>query len=299
MTIETHFIEEYNNNLQLLSQQMKSRFRGTMMEKPHVGKGAAIVDQFGALPDAVERTQRAQPIVQNETPRDRRWVSPRDFDTGEIIDEADRLRLAVQPDSAIMRSHLAVMNRKLDDLIIAAFFADAKTGVDGTTTTAFPTAPTQTVANTVGAAAATGMNVKKLLAARRIIMANEVDLDDPMNTLYCAISSQEEDALLDQVKVVSTDYQNQAVLSGDGKALRSWFGINFVITERLTTVSTDRLCPFWAKSGMHIGIWKDISGDIRRLPTYQRNPVYIEQSMTANATRTEESKVVKILCSTS
>jgi len=292
--IEKHFIEEFNNNLQILSQQEKSIFRGTVMERMHKGEGARVVDQFGEK-EAVERTTRFAPVLMDETPRDARWLNPRDFDSGEPIDTYDRLRLAVQPDSSIMLTNMAAINRKLDDLIIGAFTGDAKTGKDGGTTTPFATS-TQTVGVTVGSTVNTGLNTKKLLTARKIILQNEIDITNPLNKVFCAITAEQEEDLLEQIKVVSTDYQNQAVLSGNGNKLNSWFGINFVQSERLLTDSNGyRINPFWVKSGMHFGIWQDVSGDIRRLPDIRRNPYYIEVMITANATRTEEKKVVQIL----
>lgn len=291
--ISTLNIQEFNDNLQMLSQQMQSKFRNAVMVGQHTGEGARVVDQIGEV-NLQKRTKQHADNVIIDVPHDARWVYIDDYNGGDYIDEEDRLRMSIQPDSKYVKAFVSAANRQMDDLIIEAFFADAKTGKYGATTTSFTAG--NVLANTIGAAAATGMNTEKLLAAREIVLGGDIDLDDPDNELYCAISPNEERELLDQVKVVSTDYQDRAVLSGGGKRLERWFGINFILTNRLTDDGTDRLIPFWCKSGMHLGTWKDVFGDIRRDPSKQRNPIYIEAGFSGGATRTEEAKVVKIKC---
>lgn len=295
--ITTLDITKFNDNLQLLSQQMGSRFRGTTMESSEIGEGVRVVDQIDQVV-AVERVSRDEDALNIKPGHDGRWIRPKDFHWGTIVDNIDKLRFRISPEGMYTTNATHAMNRALDDTVITALLGDALTGRDGTTTTAFDTA-NQQVAATVGAATDTGMNTDKLLEGREIIMAAEVDLDDPNNQLYCAISARQEHELLDQVKVVNTDFQERAVLAGDGRKLRSWFGILFVVTERLETETTgnnDRRCPMWVRSGMHLGVWQDIRGDIRRRNDKSGAPFQVETIGTFNSTRTEEVKVVEILC---
>jgi hypothetical protein len=66
--------------------------------------------------------------------------------------------------------------------------------------------------------------------------------------------------------------------------------------ERLPVdVSTHRRVIAWAKSGLHLGMWNDINTKIsERADKSYASQVYVKG--TFGATRTEEKKVVEILC---
>ena len=292
-SIVNNFVDEFNENLQLLSQQQGSRLRKAVNEAMHVGEGASAADQLAAAV-AQRRTTRhaAKPII--ETTHSRRWVYPVDYDWGDVVDNEDKLRLKISPEGGYTKTGLAAINRAMDDEIIGSFFASSNTGVRGADTTAHPSS--RQVAVTVGASTDTGLNTDKLLAARELIMAANVDLDEPGNELFCAINANYEHQLLEQIKVGNSDY-NKAIFAGNGKVLGSWFGITFIHTERLDTdSSSDVRVPFWCKSGMHLGIWKDVTGNITQRNDLTRDPYHVSTCGTFGATRLEEVKVVEIIC---
>ena len=294
-TISRSYIETYNDSLRLLSQQMPSRFRTCVMTGSQKGEGAAPVDQVAAA-EGTQVTTRAQvkPVI--ETVHHRRWEYPKSYAWGDICDEIDKLKINIELTGAYTQTGNAAINREIDDEVIRAFFADAQTGRSGGDTTSFDS--NNQVAVGEGASGATGMNTDKLLAAREIILANNVDLDDPSNKLYCAISAAQERDLLEEVKVVNADYSGKAVLDGSGTHLREWFGISFILSERLDVDgSSYRRNPFWAMSGMHLGVWQDVTGDIVQRPDLNLNPMHISVNSTFGATRVEEEKVCEILCS--
>lgn len=295
-TISRSYVETYNDNLKLLSQQMRSKFREAVdVETGVTGEGLVPVEQVAAA-EMIDITTRYQvkPLV--ETVHDRRWVYPVHKGWGDIIDNIDKLKINVGLEGKYTKTGMAAGNRSIDDEIIGKFFATALTGRSGGTSTTFPSA--NQVAVATGAAAATGMNVKKLLTARENILDGDVDIDMPDNQLYCGISPKQEHELLEQVKVVSTDYQKEAVLSGDGKTLQSWFGISFIVSTRLDVDgSSYRRCPFWSKCGMNLSIWQDLTGDISKRTDLNLNPHHISVNASFGATRTEEAKVMEIKCS--
>lgn len=289
-----NFVDEFNTNLELLSQQEGSRFRESVMVDHHMGEGAAAVDQIQSVVGERRTTRHApKPVI--ETIHDRRWVYPTDFDWGDIVDNQDKLRTHIAPEGKYTQNGLAAIHRNMDDEIVDAMFADARTGVRGATTTAFPS--TQEIAVGTGSSGDTGLNTDKLLAAREKIMAANVDLLNPNNKLYCGISAQFEHQLLEQIKVGNNDY-NTNIFSRDGSGhLADWFGITFVLTERLATNGDgDFRIPFWAKSGMHLGVWKDVFGNIERRLDLTREPLHVTTGGTFGATRLEEVKVVEIIC---
>ena len=76
----------------------------------------------------------------------------------------------------------------------------------------------------------------------------------------------------------------------------AFMGFNFIHTERLPlNGSSQRRVPAFAKSGMHLGLFNDINTMIsERADKGYATQVYVKG--TFGATRTEEGKVVEIVC---
>jgi len=143
--------------------------------------------------------------------------------------------------------------------------------------------------NTGGTASA--LNVAKLQSGiQKLMLANKGEL---MESVYGAISSYEHDSLLKEMQIVNKDYGNSAVLV-DGKVKR-FMGVDFIITERLTVTSGNRLIPLWLKSGMHLGMWDEVRAEIGpRADKGYATQVYL--AMTLGATRTQLGKQIRIQC---
>jgi|DEB0MinimDraft_3_1074331.scaffolds.fasta_scaffold03276_5 hypothetical protein len=290
------YVETYTDSLRLLAQQQPSRFRNAVSVQSVKGEGVAFLETI-APSEAQEVTTRYADKVNIEQTHNRRWAHPRKFEWGAMVEDLDKLKMNIELNGPYTRQGNFAINRTIDDELVSKFFATSLIGRSGGDSVAFPTG-TNVVAVTEGAGAATGMNVDKLLAAREIILGNEVDIDDPMNKMYCAISAAQERNLLEQVKIVNKDYQDQAVLSGGGTSLKEWFGINFILTERLDVDSNSyRRNPFWCMSGMGLGIWRDVTTDVVQNTTITGNPFHVTVNAVFGATRLEEEKVVEIKCS--
>ena len=254
------------------------------MEDSYRGKSGAAVNQIGAV-NAVARTTRHADTPLIETPHDKRWVYPTDYEWADLIDDADKLKVIADPTSPYAINGAMALGRSMDDLIIAAATGTAKTGEDGTTSTVLGSG--QVAATTAG-----GLTIAKLREAMQLLIAAEVDVDN--EELYCAIGAQQHDDLLGQTQAISLDFTNKPVLV-DGR-IRSFMGFNFVDSQRLALSGTDRTAICWAKSGLHLGIWNDINARItERDDKSYSTQVYVKASF--GATRTEEKKVVAITCS--
>lgn len=290
--ISTHYVQQYGSTIALLLQQKGSKLRQHVMTGSYKGKAASVVEQFAAV-TAQRRNTRLEPVTFNGGDTDRRWVYPNDYDWYDAIDNLDKLRMIIDPQSAYVQQGMYAMGRAMDDEIISAFFGTAKTGENGGTSKAWASyTSTQQVAVTVGGAGS-GLNVAKLREAKRILMENEVDLEsDP---IIAVITAEQHDDLLNEVQVVSTDFNNRPVLV-DGK-IQQFLGIQFVHCERLgVDGSSYRRVPIYAKSGMHLGIWEDIKGDVTPRPDLRGKPIQVGCMGTFGATRLEEKKIVEVLC---
>jgi len=290
VNIPTHYAQQFATNIELLLQQKGSKLRNTVTSDSYVGEQASPVDQIGAVA-MQEVTGRFEPIGRVDAPTDRRWVLPSDYDLNQLIDSFDKLRLVTDPESPTVMNAVMAAGRQLDDIIIEAYFGAAKTGKSGSANTAFPAK--QQVDVNFGASSNTGLTVAKLREARKKLKAAEVDMD--MEEIYCVITAEQEDNLLAEAQVISLDYNEKPVLV-DGR-LNSFLGMNFVHCERIgLDTNSYRRVPVYAKSGMHLGLWNDITTDIDQRKDLKGHPFQAYVYMTAGATRIEEEKIVEIKC---
>ena len=283
--VTTAFVQQYSTNVALLLQQRGSKLRDAVTVGSYTGKAAKAVEQIGAV-TAQARTSRHADTPLISTPHDARWVFPSDYEWADMIDDQDKLRMLIDPTSPYAMNGAYALGRAMDDRILSAALGTAMTGENGSTSTSFATA-TQQIA--VGG---TGLTVAKLRQARRILMTNEVDvMADP---LYIAVTAVQLDELLGTTEVTSSDYNTvKTLVSGE---IDTFLGFKFIQCERLgTDGSGDRRCIAWAKSGLHLGMWNDINTKIsERADKSYATQVYVKG--TFGATRTEEKKVVEIIC---
>lgn len=290
--IPVGFSEDFTSEVQLLLQQKGSRFRAACMNRMFVGKDAKAVEQVGSV-SAQKRTTRHADTPQIDTPHDARWVYPVDYEFADLIDPQDELRAIASFQSSYVQNAAFAMARAQDDEFISAIFSDTtKTGEDAGTTTSWNTYSTVTATDHLIAHGSVGMTVAKLRSAKKAFLAAEVDIDfDP---LFVGIGAEQHDDLLGETLTTSLDYNTRPTLV-DGR-ITSFMGFNFIDSQRLPVASQIRSCPAWAKSGMLMGIWNDVTGRVsERDDKSYATQVYAKT--TIGCTRLEEAKVVEILAS--
>lgn len=285
---------KFTNIIKELPQQMDARLPMTFDQGNHAGsEGAAAVNQTGPITAQI-RTTRYAPIVFTEQPLDRRWVYPTPVEVTTPFDTLDKLAMAIDPTGAFVKNTVNAMNRQKDDIAIAAFLADAKTGKLGASTTSFLSA--NIIASNYGAAAATGMTAIKLEEAKRMMMTYEVDVEN--DTLYCVLGAKQWKNLMADTIFTSKEYLNSEArdVLATGK-LPPMMGINFIRSERLTlNGSSERQVIVYASSGMHWGVWQDVETQISQRNDLQSHPWQCDTTMYVGATRLDEKKVIEIAC---
>lgn len=315
INVNTAFVQQYSTNIQMLLQQQGARLRGAVQEYSFTGKAASMMEQFGQVAPVRNQGRHTDtPLI--STPQDKRWVYPNDYDWADLIDDQDRLRMLIDPSGPYTTAGVYAMGRAIDDEIVAGFFGSNNTGENGTTATGTLYAYNsngQSVAATTGGSAACGLNVAKLRAAKRILLANEVDIDN--DPLFIAITAKQHDDLLNEAQAISLDYTDKPVLVA-GK-ITQFMGFNFIHSERIpgggsfnSTINTGLsssdadgsyvagsrwMLPCWSKSGMALGMWNDIKASVDRRPD-KRNSWQVYVTGTFGAARLEEKKCVVINC---
>lgn len=281
--VTTAFVNQFSSNIQMLSQQMGSLLRNAV-DVETVNGEKAFFDQVGSAAAQLRTTRHADtPLI--DTPHSRRMLTLADYEYADLIDDQDKVRLLVDPTSTYARAAASAMGRAMDDVIIAAAFADASTGKDGSTTTSFDTANNQI------AAGASGLTLAKLIQAKEILDAGDVDPSIPR---YIAVSPKQVTDLLNNTTVTSSDYNTvKALAMGE---INSFVGFQFIVTNRLGVDGADaRRVIAWAADGIKLGIGKEPTAriDERADKSYATQVYY---AMTLGATRMEEKKVVEVLC---
>jgi hypothetical protein len=288
------FTTQFSTNLEFLLQQMSSKLRGFTSEGQHVGKTASPVNQLGAV-KLQTPAGRFAPMGRVDADMARRWVFPQDGELPQLIDSFDELKTIVDPKSKYATNASAAVGRAWDDAIVNAFFGTAYKGVDPSSFTAETWASFSSaydVAVDFQASAATGLTVAKIIEARRILMhyENDLSMEDP--TLV--IGSTQVSDLLKQVQVVSTEYNDRPVMV-DGKVTR-FLGCNIVQSERLGVASNVRDCALYMKSGMYLGMWKDMTNRVSIRNDLSGEPWQLYTSTSYGATRLQAGKIIKIKC---
>ncbi len=307
--VSTAFVQQYSTNVQMLLQQQGSRLRDSVVNMRFQGKAASMAEQFGSVTPVRNQSRHSDaPLI--STPQDKRWIYPNDYDWADLIDSQDKLRMLIDPTSSYAMAGAWAMGRAMDDEIISGIFNSNNTGENGTSATGLLSAfngGSQAVGASVGASGNTGLNIAKLRAAKRILLQAEVDVDN--DPLYMVISAKQHDDLLNEAQAISLDYNSKPVLV-DGK-ITSFMGFNFIHSERIPgaanfntainpavtgyTTGSQWMVPFFAKSGVALGIWNDVQTSIDRRAD-KRNSYQVYVTGTFGGARMEEKKVGFITC---
>lgn len=306
--VQVHHVLQFTRNVEQLLQQEGMKLPGYCTKGAYTGKAGAVVDQVGTVGIVRDRSRLSDtPYV--SVPADRRWIYPHTHTTAVLVDGKDASRALIDMRSAYTQAVVSALGRASDDEIGAMFYGSAMTGEQGATSVSFPS--TQAIGVNVGGTNS-GLNVPKLRAAKRLLMAAGVDLS--RERAYCAITAVEHDNLLGELQVVNMDYNEKPVLA-DGR-VQSFLGFEFVHVEwqatqtdgttaqyplSLATIapgglsSATRYIPVWVPSGMHYGLWDGLESRADPLPNKNyATQIWAEQLV--GATRVQEKKIVQIAC---
>ena len=277
--ITTAFVEQYKSNVFHLAQQ---KLRDAVRTESVVGK-SHFFERIGSTA-AVKRTSRHADTPRVDTPHSRRKVTMDDYDWADLIDDSDKVRLLISPQSEYAKAGAYAMGRTMDDVIIAAATGNAFGGVSGGSTIALPAG--QKIAH-----GSTGLTIAKLITAKEKLDAANVDPDEA-RVLVC--SAKQISDLLGTTQITSADFNSvKALVQGD---IDTFMGFKFIRSERLGTDSNgNRQVLAFTNTSMGLALGKDIQTKIsERADKNYSTQVYL--CMTIGATRVEDEKVIEIAC---
>ena len=280
--ITTAFVEQYKSNVFHLAQQKGSKLRDAVRTESIVGK-SHFFERIGSTA-AVKRTSRHADTPRVDTPHSRRKVTMDDYDWADLIDDSDKVRLLISPQSEYAKAGAYAMGRTMDDVIIAAATGNAFGGVSGGSTIALPAG--QKIAH-----GSTGLTIAKLITAKEKLDAANVDPDEA-RVLVC--SAKQISDLLGTTQITSADFNSvKALVQGD---IDTFMGFKFIRSERLgLDGNSNRQVLAFTNTSIGLALGKDIQTKIsERADKNYSTQVYL--CMTIGATRVEDEKVIEIAC---
>ena len=299
------FIEEFGLQLTLNRQQKESKLRGRVMEGPHVGKTASVIDYMAPYQSYRPNTLYG-PKPQTPNSYQRRWCSPQDFAISPLFDNWEQLRIRNDPKGMAPSDTAAAFNRDIDDILITAAFATAtisdSTTADGTATTteSFSTSLYGIAEDFNNGSTSIGLTVEKLIRAIEIFTHQHVE--DEMKTLV--VGSHQIANALSLVQLVSTEFNNRPLLTEAARGVRNMLGFDVVSSERLAISSginshgsSDvRQCIAFVRSGLYLGVWEDQVVNVHQRFDLVGDPWELSARHTHGATRLEPGRLLRVDC---
>lgn len=290
-SVPEHHVKMYTANVQAALVKKGGLITPLVSRSSYTGEKVQVVNFIGPV-EFIERDTPYSDTKLTELEHTQRWIAGKEYDCAVLIDRLDTLKMIYDPTSPYVERMREAAARRMDAIIVSKFFADAKTGKDGSTNTPYNSA--NTVVN-----ASTGLTVAKLRSLRKLIKKNHIDLRGMKP--YMLVTAEEIDDLLGEVAVASSDYNAIKPLV-DGE-VSSFMGFIFIPYEDYGSIdgmsipsyidggsNFIRQCPVWVPDGMHYGSWQDIIVTINNRPD-KNNIKQIHATFTGGATRLDEKKV--------
>jgi hypothetical protein len=272
------------------------------MEDTITGEAAYLEQVAPTAARKVQARHADSPLM--NTQHLRRRITPYDYDWGDLVDRLDKVRLLIDPTSTYAMNAAMAMNRGVDDEIQAAYFGNAYTGHTGQTVVTWPngnseSTPTQPGGGVVAVnswaygngAGNIGLTVSKLIEAKMALLAAEGDEDEEC---FVVVGAKQIGNLLATTEVTSSDFNEVKALRNG--TIDTFMGFKFIHSERnLLDANGYARIPAYRKSGMGLGIAKDIEGQVT-IRADKRMAHYAYTDMAIGGTRLEEAKLVEIKC---
>lgn len=303
LQITTAFVDQFKANILLLSQQKQSVLRQCCRMEDMTGD-TMYVERIGAT-EAQEITDRHGDTPRVDTPHSRRKLTLTDYNWADMIDNLDRLKMLIDPQSTYAQNAVMAFNRTIDDIIITALGGPAYAGhAGGTTINNYDVDECRLVESdgTIATAGSdwsntteTGLTIAKLLTCKQLLDDANID---PARQRYFVTNPYNINQLLNTTEVKSSDYNTVKALAQGH--IDTFCGFKFLTSTRLAADDTDTgatKCYAFAQGAIVLAVPKEPTVRIsERDDKNYSTQVYVEMSL--GATRVEGPAVVGITLDT-
>lgn len=274
MTIPNSFQVKYKNNVETVLQLQNDPLEGAVITTDDASADKIKIKDFvdnGTPKEAEERHGRTE---WEDTNYDGLWLAkPNELYDAGLIDDADQLGTVISLSGTASTRGAGTIARARVQRTMEGFFGATISGRDGTVVTPFPASQVIPV-TTGGASGAQRMNTKKLREANKMLGEGYVD---KMLPKYMVLTEDDNDALLGEVDVTSSDFKGSFGGVVEDGYVRRLLGWNFIHIEldnpRLgpvpslaTDVSGYRKNPFWVKGGFVRNYWRRLRSHVGLVP---------------------------------
>jgi hypothetical protein len=292
--IPENMVVQYANNYRVLFQQKQSRLRQWCQVESGIVGQSKSVERLGKA-EAYDITSRHADTKFVEVPHSRRWIDLQDKGWAELIDKIDKVRLLADPSQGYAMLANAAMNRQMDDIILTAARGNSRTNQG---LSVLPS--TQKIG-----VSASNLTLAKLLAAKEILDANEVDDDASMamdgqspneaTARVIVVNAKMLTSLYGTTEIKSVDYNSVKALA-QGQ-IDTFLGFKFVRSERVAkdVTATTGYAACWSRGCVALGIGQEISTSVDRRPD-KNNAWQVFCDMSIGGSRLEDEGVVEIAC---
>ncbi|MBI5112873.1 MAG: hypothetical protein HZA68_12970 [Rhodovulum sp.] len=293
---DTHKLT-YKMNVELALQQTRSKLDPAFTYQPSLkGRLAQFLELMGAT-TAVRNLGKAADTPNIDAAVEPIWISPQQLAWGRIMEVEDAIKAVMDHQSDFIRGGAAAMIREKDAMLRDAIFGSRRIGQDGGTTSTWSG---ETVGVGVGYSStddttATGMNVKKLIRARRYLQYRNVDVG--MEQIFFVGNAQQIEELFRDTTFINGDYRTKKVLDQPENLPILGMTILPPIDGSLAFADYDAstyTAAVVCRSGLHWGDFDPLRTDIPLRPDKMNRP-HPHMEHWLGASRSEDYKVVKIL----
>ena len=280
------FRNQYSDTLYHLAQQKSSRLSDTVMVDMDFSGEAKYYDSLGQTA-VITRTSRNQTTPIIDASWDKRKLTATDYLHNFVVDKGDRLSMAIDPNTGLIKAQAMAFARKKDQIIYAALLGTAYSTKAGTTS--------NTISQTVTCAG--GLTVANLLEIKQTMdLAN---VDDPMeDPRFLVCTSYEMTDLLNTTEVKSSDYNTVKALAAG--QMNSFCGFNFIVLPPtsvtngvVTRASNVNYCVAYSKSALMFAMKSGLETRVDERKDLNYSTQFWAE-MIAGAVRLEEEKVVAV-----
>lgn len=308
-----NFVDQFSTTFYHVCQQKESLFGRAVRVEPILNAEDKAFDLLDKM-ELVEKTARNVETPTTDPSTQRRWVSTDAWHQAVLFDKDDDLSMIIDPVGDFQTNLVRAVNRKKDDIILAAFEATLYSGRRNNSSTITWAGQSGNVKYTESSggrtiphdcsegncsASDTGMTVEKAELILEYFAKNDVPEDIP---IFCAINPRQATNLFGQEEYTRIDYNENKPLA-TGRLLKNWHGINWIISNKIVKGSSNDVdantnvyeCWAWAQDGIILGVQSDIQTEMStRDDLSYSQQVYVYMNM--GAIRMDEDKILKIEC---
>jgi hypothetical protein len=303
-------VDMFSSNVMHLSQQKSARLMPYVRIETQSSE-TQFYDRIGKR-EMKRKEGRHSEVTYTDTPHSRRAVTLEDWFDADLIDQEDKLRVIMNPDSEYAIAFGHALGRQYDLTIIDAALGSAYGGKKGQTEVILPNS--QKVAALDGSNAFAGLNVKTLRAVRKKF--KQAEAIEKGEKIIFVMAAEQSDNLLATTEVTSADFNTvRALVQGE---INTFLGMEFVETELLPfngaafrhdatgavvgsggteiAIGAARVCfAMTMKRGVLLSRGREVKSRITEMPgKHFAHQVY--SALSIGGTRMEEEQVVAVFC---